>query len=326
MISASQSSGLTDHSFVEGLPASVKTYQYKGLDNFRHVVRSHITRLYDSLDTKRKRKAASDVIEDVGAAQANSQDSIDSGAYQHSQLSDPSDWYNNTDNEENDSLFPQYEERSQYIIFSIDNDSFQQNFLREDHHIFHVRLCYCPQTNILVVKMPLPSHEEAAVAFGEMLTFTLAEMGLRYEIAHWGHTTLRANDGTVKEADGAWGPRRPPRDAPPRPTLVLEIAFSDTYAKLRRDAHYWIDPARQEACIAIGIKINVQRPGITIDQYEWDISKCKPVTTNHFTIKRSGKRIYFDSENDEPRLIIPFHKLFRCQGEIPRERDIIIST
>ncbi|KAJ5826580.1 hypothetical protein N7447_003343 [Penicillium robsamsonii] len=50
-----------------------------------------------------------------------------------------------------------------------------------------------------------------------------------------------------------WGPRRPPRRAPKRPSVVLEVTSSETPDKLRRDAHYWVDPAKGQANMAFTV-------------------------------------------------------------------------
>jgi hypothetical protein len=188
------------------------------------------------------------------------------------------------------------------------------------------KVSFSPKTNILVVKMYLLAHEQASRAFEGTLTLALQQMDLYKAICSWGNTTLTGGDGTVKEADGGWSPRRPPRGAPKRPSVVLEVASSETSGKLRRDAHYWVDPARGQANMAIAVKVYAKKTQITIEQWEWNSELSRPISKACLTMRKSGGKIRFDPDQPTPQLLIPFHLLFRRPAEGKSERDIIFST
>ena len=119
--------------------------------------------------------------------------------------------------------------QSDHIIFIIQPLTFAHDFLDPEADCpFRAKISFNPKTNILVVKMRSPAHEQAAESFTMMLILALEQMNLQHAISSWRSTTLTAEDGSVKEADGGWGPRRPPRGAPKRPSVVLEVASSDT--------------------------------------------------------------------------------------------------
>lgn len=146
---------------------------------------------------------------------------------------------------------------------------FEHDFLRILTHRCIVR--FMPgfysnvRTRVRIAKMFCQSpHDQAQTAFHTALISAIHPMGLINKILHWGSATLSNKDGLRKAADGGWGPH-----GTKRPSLVLEVAWSETSAKLRRDCQYWVDPLRGEASMAIGIKIHTNAPHITIDQWEW---------------------------------------------------------
>jgi hypothetical protein len=154
----------------------------------------------------------------------------------------------------------------------------------------------------------------------------MEDAGLRKRLGSWGGATMTAPDGTTKEADGAWGPFRPPPGSPKTPSVVLEVGYSDSPAKTRRSSHWWLDPARYEANVAIGMNLNVKKPEIIIDTWEWDPTTCRPKTTNHMVIKRSSRNINFEPNVHDPTIMIPFHQIFRRPRQSNEDKDIVIRT
>ncbi|KAJ5823828.1 hypothetical protein N7447_006168 [Penicillium robsamsonii] len=273
---------------IEGLPSSVNVYHYNSMDDFCRVISLERSRLYSSLR----------------AAQGNYEGRQDN--------------------------LPQTEgTHSGHIIFIIQPSIFAHDFLDPSADLpFHDRISFNPKTNFLIVKILYPTHELTARAFENMLNSMLQERGLQNTIFPWGSTTLTDEDDTCKEPDGGWGPRRPPRGAPKRPSVVLEVASSETPGKLRRDCHYWVDSARGQANMAFGVKVHVNIPEITIEQWEWNSEVSRPIRKQYLTItkSRSDGKVGFDPEQPAPQLLIPFHLLFRRPAENHRERDIVFMT
>ncbi|KAJ5125749.1 uncharacterized protein N7443_008793 [Penicillium atrosanguineum] len=277
---------------IEELPPSVKVYLYKGMDDYCRVISIERDRLYSSFRAAQNARArATD-----GSCEGR-QDDLTEGT------------------------------QSDHIIFIIEPLTFAHDFLdsRTDPP-FHDKLSFNPRTNILVVKMPDPVHEQAALSFHSALILALQPMGLHKAISSWGSSKIIAPDGTTKEADGGWSPRRAPRGSPKRPTVVLEVASSETSAKLRRDAHYWVDPARGQANMAIGVKIHAKNPRITIGQWEWSSQLSRPIQTSDLTITRYDDGIRFHTDQPTPQLVIPFHLLFRRPPVNNRERNIVFAA
>lgn len=325
--------GLVGEDSIEIPLPSIKAYKYRSVDDFCHIVSCHIARLYAFLGNSRSKNGDSreqcctgDNDDGYGGEVLclnSCEVNTGSRSCQHSQPINSSSCQGIPGDIQLNSQWSQYEKDSQYILFITDNYSFQKYFL-DGEPIRHTRLFYNRHTNILITKMSVPTHEQAAEEFGDMIMTALAEIGLRHLITQWRTATITAPDGTTKEADGAWGPRRPPQGSPKKPSVILEVGFSDSYARLWRNTQYWIDPARQTANMAIGINIHMQRPEITIDIWELDPVHSRPKTTNHMEIKRSGGKICFGPNDHEPFLIVRFHQMFRRPGQLNAEQDIMI--
>jgi hypothetical protein len=114
-------------------------------------------------------------------------------------------------------------------------------------------------------------------------------------------------NGRIKHPDMGWGPRRPSRGCPKQPSVVLEVAVSETRKKLRQDVEIWLDPVRGNANVVIAIKLSRQRAMIAIDLWIWDTVNGKPINSQHIEVS--------ENENDEVKLsggplVIPFRLFF----------------
>ncbi|KAJ5972714.1 uncharacterized protein N7479_002632 [Penicillium vulpinum] len=331
---------------IEGLSPSVKAYRYSGMDDFCQIISLENDRLYGSFRVGGKAKARAsgaswEGLKDHSITLPQTEDTLQFGSAQRpmpirtfhrSRLADDCNRQNilderdNTKNTPDEDYSPEKEDHSEHLIFFIEPTTFEHDFINSDPPV-GTNTFFNPKTKILIVKMLGPAHEQATVAFDDMLKGALEPMGLTKAIQSWGSTEMLAIDGTRKKADGGWGPRRPPPNAPRRPTIILEVANSETYAKLRRDCQYWIDPERQEANAAIGVNLHTKRPEISIDLWEWSSQTSRPINRTHLTIsKKSDGAVYFDPDHPPPQVVIPFESLFRRPAQINRERDIVIET
>jgi hypothetical protein len=295
---------------IEGLPPSVKVYHYNCMDDFCRIIFFENDRLYGSSGPKTQDRAS-------GASYEEPKD--------HSITLPPIE---DTKNTLDDSYDWDNDDESEHLIFIIEPTTFEHDFLDSDLLLrVNARIFFNPKTKVLVVKMASPVDREAALIFHDMVEEALEPMGLKNAIQSWGSTIMVATDGTKKQADGGWGPQRPPSAAPRRPALVLEVSNSRSYAKLHRDVQYWVDPEKQEANVAIGISLHRNKPEITIDQWECSPGISQPIQKAHFIIgERSNSQVYFNSETPLPQLVIPFQLLFRRPVENNREHDLVIAT
>ena len=292
----------------EGLPPSVRRYFYEGKDQFCRILTLERERLLDSMRNSRE-------VASIDTASGSTKPGPNI-------------------------------ETTEYIIFSIDPSTFEQDFIGSHsipaHSIrtsfntptleqdfespdiiptYSIRTSFNPTTELLVVKMVTGEHTQIAFAVHKAIDEALQQMGLDETINNYACVDINVG-GETKQADMGWGPRRPPRGYPKRPTVVLEVGVSETRSKLHRDIDLWLDPTRGNANVAIAIKVNRQRPMISIDKWIWDAVNGKSLNCQHIEVA--------ESDTDEVKvsggpLIIPFHLLFLRQPQAPRETDVVID-
>jgi hypothetical protein len=285
---------------IEELPPSVNVYHYKGIDHYCRVVSLERDRLHSFFSDPQDIRAQAI----SGSCDRRQEDMVTLPQMEGAQSEDT---------------------QSDHIIFIIQPSTFTQDFLESEPPL-RTKLSFDPKTNILTVRMPLSAHEGAIRAFEWQMYGVLEQMGLQTKIEPWGSGRLTGADDSIKEPDGGWGPKRPPRGVPRRPSVVLEVASSQIPGKLRRDCKYWVDPAKGQAEMAIGVKIDPNNPRITISQWQWSVPSSRPIETSELTITRSDCQVDFNTNQPIPQLLIPFRLLFRRQAVEDRERDIVFGV
>jgi hypothetical protein len=231
----------------EGLPPSVRRYSYEGKDQFSRILALERERLLNSMRNSRE-------LTNIDTAPVKTEPNI---------------------------------ETTEYIIFSIDPITFQQDFLGPDIiPIRSIRTSFNPKTELLIVKMITGEHTQFAFAVSKAIDKALERMGLDEAIHSYQGVDIDIN-GQWKQADMGWGPRRPPRGCPKRPTVILEVAVSETQRKIHRDVNLWLDPVKGNANVAMAIKINRQRPMISIDKWVWDHVNGTSIKTQHIEVSES---------------------------------------
>ena len=124
-------------------------------------------------------------------------------------------------------------------------------------------------------------------------------------------------ENKAKQADSAWALRRPPpgqsRDWP---TLVVEIAFSETPSKLVSDVCFWLEGTKRTAQVVVTLTINWQNPQITLERWEQQNSHAHRV--QKIAIYKVNQRTTVQGGP----LVIGFKELFLRPSDTPRETDI----
>ncbi|KAJ5159556.1 uncharacterized protein N7482_006560 [Penicillium canariense] len=210
---------------------------------------------------------------------------------------------------------------TEYILFDIDPTTLE-------HDIFNPNVTPIPfrcssfdiTKGLLLVKMVTEEHSQAAHAMNQAISKALQPMKLETTIQAFSGVTIRS-DGRGKEADYGWGPLRPPPGYARKPTIALEVTVSETPAKIRQDVLFWLDPNRGNANIAITLRVNRNKPLITIEKWEYQNQQSQRM--QHITIAEdpNGERV---TVSGSP-LTIPFHLLFRRPTSSPVETDISIG-
>lgn len=212
---------------------------------------------------------------------------------------------------------------SEYILFQIDGDTFARDFLDPTVNDIPSISAFDTDENLVLIKMHSQEHAHAADTFASKVMNKIRDMGLETQIQRFPGTTITAGN-RGKQADQGWGPIHPPPGYDRKPTVVLEVAVSESQAKLERDVQFWLDPAQGNANIALTLKINRKRPVVTIEKWQWDGANDRTQRVQRIEIAESpsGDRI---TVSNAP-LIIPFELLMRRTRSSPAEVDITIDV
>lgn len=210
---------------------------------------------------------------------------------------------------------------TEYVLFDIDSSTLEHDFLNPNVKPIPFLCSYFDITKgLLLVKMMTQEHSQAIEAFDDAILEALRPMNLKKAIQTFSGATIRT-DNEGKEADHGWGPLRPPPGRARKPTIALEVAVSETPAKIQHDVDFWLDPNRGNANIAITLRVNRKKPLITIDKWEWQNQQSQ--RTQHIITAEdpNGERV---TVSGSP-LTIPFDLLFRRPRSSPVETDISIG-
>ncbi|KAJ5212944.1 hypothetical protein N7449_000113 [Penicillium cf. viridicatum] len=208
------------------------------------------------------------------------------------------------------------------LIEHVNNSIFISEFLPAKEGPFASWSSYDAQLDRVLLRMAKSkAHEVASEIFHDVLHDAVKSMGMDRSLHPTGSATHHAAMGG-KEADKAWQPIRLPRGrSKDWPSVVLEIAFSESRAKLQSDIRYWLRASGGDINVVITLQINQHSPNITIEN--WGTQGKKPVNHLHQTVQisRKGSKI---TTTGSP-LVIEFEKLFLRHPTEPRERNIQID-
>ncbi|CAI7607585.1 unnamed protein product [Penicillium viridicatum] len=235
-----------------------------------------------------------------------------------------------------------YEGESSFLrIFDLKLNSYQPSHEKNDFILFHtsremIETLFNPHNEssesttlakncssfdlneeLILIKMPSHEHSSAIGAVDRAIMKALLPMGLIDLVTTYPNTIIQRQT-RGKQPDQGWGSRRPPRGCERTPSVVLEVAWSESDSKLNSDVRFWLAPADGNVKTCLTLRVDKRQPAIRIEN--WRRQKERPhrvqieVTevSNHITV------------TNDP-LIIPFEDLFLREPSIPDERDIEIS-
>lgn len=220
------------------------------------------------------------------------------------------------------------EKWSEWVLFTdLDEETFSRDFLNSTNETHQIDdwTANCPSYDsslrLLLTKMPFSPHEVAPALFETLLSGALRPMGLHRAIRLLRTTTVTGPSGR-KEPDGSWAPHRRPRGHPKNmPTVVLEVALSETQSKLNSDVRFWLNQTHGDVKVVLTLAINRKGPQITLEK--WELRNDRQHRTGRVDISMgTNKQIRVDGGP----LVIEFEKLFLRPAEDAREGDITIDT
>ncbi|KAJ5542367.1 hypothetical protein N7535_004787 [Penicillium sp. DV-2018c] len=239
--------------------------------------------------------------------------------------------FNNTMNQESDrraqSSDP-LEKWSEWVLFTdVDEGTFTRDFLNStsDTHQINDWAANCPSydssLHLLLANMALPPHGVASDDFGLILNNHLISMGLKKAVRNLRDSKVDGKGGR-KVPDHSWGPQRPPRGHPKdTPTVVLEVALSETRSKLNSDVRFWLGQAQGGVQVVVTLAIDPKEPHIRLEK--WELRNDRQHRTGRVDISMGTKN---HIRVDGGPLVIELEKLLLRPAEDAREGDITIRV
>lgn len=215
-------------------------------------------------------------------------------------------------------------EASEWVLFTkVNEQAFSRDFLNSDDNI--LQRCwnsYNSSQHLLLVKMTVSrAHEIAARVFERLFFDCLKPMGLDDCLQTFGSATCKAENGSAKQPDCQFLPRRLPRDRTKKwPSVVVETGFSESPSKLTSDARFWLSESNGDVQMVITIKIGRSSPNIVLES--WELVNDRVKRQQVITIgKGDNNHVYLRGQP----LMISFNKLFLRPPSLPKEINISLD-
>ena len=159
------------------------------------------------------------------------------------------------------------------------------------------------------------SHEAAAAAFGNLFLDAVEPTGLKYALEDLRSAMFEGED-KGKQPDNAWGPRRPPPGHDRYwPTVVTEIAYSETPSKLNSDVRFWLEGTGRNAQAVVTLIIDQKALRITVEK--WQPQNSRAHRAQRITISKMNEQTTVEGGS----LVIGFQELFLRPSDAPKETD-----
>jgi hypothetical protein len=192
------------------------------------------------------------------------------------------------------------------------------------------RVTYYEDINLLIIKlMPSTIHEAAHVNFGREITDKVTGMGMRKREL-WGVGAGRFHGSSCsKEGDSSFKPRSR-NHKNDWPTIVIEAGLSESLARLRCDANWWLADSRGQVMIVIIVSIKPRDKSLQIEKWEnVDPAPGRPITRanpgtpiptliQEITIRPNATGAITPNEVTGAPLVLHFDKIFLRSPILPQ--------
>ena len=198
----------------------------------------------------------------------------------------------------------------------------------------YTRVTYYWDVNLLIIKlMPSVKHELGHALFGQSIITKVIQMGMSYyDLLPIAASRFRGLLSS-KEGDSCYKPASRHSEAE-FPTLVIEAGLSETQAKLRCDAKWWLTQPGHNGnkvmiVVTISIKLNDKR--LQIEKWENALAPARPRTRansgppiqiptqiQQVTIRPNATGAITPNEVTGAPLVLHFDKIFQRQPIVPQ--------
>ncbi|KLJ05799.1 hypothetical protein EMPG_10772 [Blastomyces silverae] len=143
--------------------------------------------------------------------------------------------------------------------------------------------------HLLIINMPSGDHESAIRYFDKVLQRKLDEMRTDFslEVKACGASDVRGTT-RIKTPDTSYRPRlRPATRSAEWPSLVLEVGYSESASKLRKDASWWLTESQGGVRVVITLKLfRNHRVHFGMWQFRDGAARPRPVMTQEATVTK----------------------------------------
>ena len=219
----------------------------------------------------------------------------------------------------------------QYLVFKpVTTDDFD----KIDNTIGrHWRKTHCIDLNTLIVKlMPLLRHKVAHHSFGSLLKEQILFMEFSiYQLIDIGGTTYHGRS-VSKEADTAFKPTAFRPNAADWPTIVFEVADSESLRQLKNGAQWWLSNSGGQVQIVLIFLIQERSRTIQIEKWETRPTTGRTTRSNQppAQVPTQIQQIIISPNNvTGAPLILHFHLAFLRainQNAVPPEHDFTFTA
>lgn len=217
-----------------------------------------------------------------------------------------------------------------FLLTGVDNHIFRSEFIDpvDQNTPWTSWDSYDAHLQLLLVRMTKsPAHGTASMTFHNIFLEAVEPTGLKRSLKEIGSATHFASL-SAKEPDQAWRPHRLPfnrsRDWP---SVVVEVAYSETESKLGSSVRFWMRASGGDAKVVLTLRINRQQPKIRIEK--WVSSSSSNNNRQRHRLDQSVTISKADSNRiilSNAPLTVEFEDLFLRPASIPRERNIELDA
>lgn len=217
-----------------------------------------------------------------------------------------------------------HQDTSDYVIFTnINQEQLSRDFQETTDWPFE---SYFPRLQVLLTKMETEIHANAARKFETALVIKLSAMNrLDRQLKQMGAALVDTAERN-KKADNSYQPYHCPKYRDKKwPTLVVEVAYSESWRKLAKDARWWLATSNGDIKTIITISINQKYREVTCEKWGLNAEE-EPVALYRVQMQRDAGCEHVKVSNKDP-LVIGFEDLFlrppqdACEGDIVFNQD-----
>lgn len=211
------------------------------------------------------------------------------------------------------------------VLAEVDEKQFDEDFRSSsDKVILHSISTYDPTQRILFAKMTTSAHAQALGEFNSQLLDAIQPQYLRQTLGKY-PGQLFHGQGRSKAANNAWGPyKRPPHRNQRWPTIVMEVAVSETRMKLEADISFWLTRTFGQVKMVIAAEVGRTRhQRILLEKWVLDDNE-QPHCSQQITLRKTSLQDRTPVIENGP-LTIEFETLFNRPRQ-PGEHNVVLDN